>query len=98
MTILSSFSVFRLPGRRESAYALLVTWIDKWIVRAPATSTKTLDWSAQILGSLRSYQAREEERLASPEVPGAGGLRRHSDAADCFMTTDVAGPETNSNV
>ena len=50
--------------------------VDKWMVRAPTTLTMTLDWSAQqVLGSLCSYQDREEERLASPEVPGAGGLR-----------------------
>ena len=33
----------------------------------------SLDWSAQqVVGSLRSYPDQDEERLASPEVPGAG--------------------------
>ena len=38
----------------------------------------SLDWSAQqVVGSLHSYPDRGEERLASPEVPGTGGLRIH---------------------
>ena len=44
--------------------------------------------------SLRSYPDRGEERLASPEVPNAEDTL---DAADCYMTTDVAGPETCSD-
>jgi len=50
--------------------------VDKWMVRAPTTLTMTLHLSAQqVLVSLCSYQDREEERLASPKVPGAVGLR-----------------------
>jgi len=39
----------------------------------------TVDWSAQqVLGSMCLYPDWGEERLASPEVPSAGGLRIHS--------------------
>ena len=38
----------------------------------------SLDWSAQqVVGSLHSYPDQDEERLASPEVPGTGGLKIH---------------------